>query len=345
MIALSDANSPSFSSSKLLINNKIMTKLKLTTICLLMAFTYCRLGAQVSGNVHYSDKDNYNRNDGREVIPVAQFERDNSVIIEANALFNVPADHFVAIFNITQLGETAVSANEMLDSRLKGIHDGFIQAGIKEKDIFADMLTFVPEYEYEVTKKVFSKTYNEIPKGFRIQKNIHVRYNNSRKLDQLVSVCTKYEVYDLVKVEYYSENSKVYFDSLRTAVKAVLKSKLKDYKDLGINTEGSSTQVTENSFVSYPVENYDSYQAYNSSSLDVVKKGSNVTYTDKNVSLYYNPITGKGYDVIFNPIITEPVIQYALSMKMKLVLREPKTEAKTEYYMLSPNGTLIPIKK
>jgi uncharacterized protein YggE len=322
-----------------------MIKLKVFSISLLFVFTGNFSYAQVSGNVHYSDKNNYNRNDKGEILPVAQFEKDNTIIIEANTLFNVPADHFVAIFNVNQLGETAASANEMLDSRLKGIKEGFIQAGIKEKDIFVDMLTFVPEYEYEVTKKVFSKTYNEIPKGFRIQKNIHVRYSSSKKLDQLISICAKYEVYDLVKVEYYSENSKVYFDSLRMAAKEVLKSRLKDYKDLGIVTDGSNAQITESTFVSYPVENYNSYQAYNSSSLDAVKKSSTITNVEKYTSLYYNPITEKGYDVVYNPVITEPVIQYALSMRMRLVLKEPKTEVKTEYYMLSPNGTLIPIKK
>jgi len=306
--------------------------------------------AQVEGNydysnVNHSNNDNSRSSIGKEILPGTQFERDNSIIIEANALFNAPADHFVAVFNVNQLGETATSANEMLDLRLKGIKEGFIQAGIKEKDIFVDMLTFVPEYEYEVTKKVFSKTFNEIPKGFRIQKNIMVRFGNSKKLDQLIAICSKYEVYDLVKVDYYNENSKIYYDSLRIAAKAVLKAKLKDYKDLGINIEGSNPQITENTFVVYPVEKYDSYKAYNSSSIDAVKKSTNIVNTSKTTTSYYSPVTEKGYDVVYNPVITEPVVQYALSMKMRMVLIEPKPEIKTEYYMLSPNGTLIPIKK
>jgi uncharacterized protein YggE len=306
--------------------------------------------AQVEGNVDYSNvsrsnNDNNRSSIGKEIIPVTQFERENCIVIEVNALYNAPADHFVAVFNVSQLGETATSANDMFDSRLKGIKDGFIQAGIKEKDIFVDMLTFVPEYEYEVTKKVFSKTFNEIPKGFRIQKNIMVRFNNSKKLDQLVAICAKYEVYDLVKVDYYNENSKIYYDSLRIAAKTILKARLKDYIDLGINTEGANTQITENTFVVYPVEKYDSYKAYNSSSIDAVKKSTNVVNLSKSTTSYYSPVTEKGYDIVFNPVITEPVIQYALSMKMKLILKDPKQEPKTEYYMLAPNGTLVPIKK
>jgi uncharacterized protein YggE len=302
--------------------------------------------SQASGNVNYSKSDNQNNRKGSSIIvPVAQFEKDNSIIIEANTLYNAQADNFVAIFNLNQLGETAGQANEILENRIKGIKDGFVQSGIKEKDIFIDMLTFVPEYEYEVTKKIFSKTYNEVPKGFRIQKNIHVRYSNSKKLDQLISICAKYEVYDLVKVEYYANDSRVYYDSLRVAAKKILKAKLKDYKDLGINTDNAMIQISENAFVIYPVEKYDSYYAYSSSSLDAVKKSANINNVEKNNSLYYNPVSEKGYDYVFNPVITEPVIQYALTMKMRIELNDPKLEPKAEYYMLSPNGTLIPIKK
>jgi uncharacterized protein YggE len=318
-------------------------------IMILIAGNSFSVFAQVSGNVNYSDnKNTYNKEKSSNlyrVIPNPQFERDNSVIAEASAMYNAHADHFVAIFNIGQVGETASSANEMLENRIKGIKDGLMQLDIKEKDIFIDMLTFVPEYEYEPSKKVFSKTYNEVPKGFRIQKNIHVRYSNSKKLDQLLGVCARYEVYDLVKVDYYSQKSQAIFDSLRIAVKKILKDKLKDYKELGIGIDNASTQITESSFVIYPIEQYDNYQAFNSGSLDALKKNAIVSSVSKNVSLYYNHITEKGYDYVFNPVITEPVIQYALTMRLRLSQQATKGEPKTEYFMLSPNGTLIPIKK
>ncbi len=309
-------------------------------LILVVTIFYCTiLSAQASGNVVYSEKKT------GEQIPYADIETNNTVMVEVSALYNAIADDYVAVFNVNQLGESAALTTSMMDGRLNGVKQEFLDLGIKANDIYVDMITFVPEYEYEVQKKLFSKSYNEIPKGFRLQKNIHVRYRKSKTLDQLIAACAQYEIYDLVKVEYYSENSKAYYDSLRIEAKKVLKEKLKDYKEFGISIETAFTQISENTFVKYPLEQYSSYQAFNSSSLEAIKKSSGVTQVNKNTSYYYDPVSYKGYDVIFNPIITEPVIQYALTMNLKLTLKNPYDEKNNEYYLLTPNGDLKAIKK
>ncbi len=188
---------------------------------------YCTLSnAQTSGNIVYSDTKL------TEQVPLTHPEDDNSVIVEARVIYNAVADNYLAVFNVNQLEETATLANSLIETRLNGVRKEFLDLGIKTNDIYMDMISFVPEYEYEVQKKLFSKSYNEIPKGFRLQKNIHVKYKSSKLLDKLIAACAKYEIYDLVKVEYYSENSKDYYDSLRIAAKKVLKEKMKDYKEM-----------------------------------------------------------------------------------------------------------------
>ncbi|NJO89766.1 MAG: SIMPL domain-containing protein, partial [Chloroflexia bacterium] len=209
---------------------------------------------------------------------------------------------------------------------------------------FVDMLTFVPEYEYEVEKKIFSKTYNEVPKGFRLQKNIHVSYTDSRMLDKMIAICAKHEIYDLVKVEYFNTNCKAYYDTLRIEAKKILKSKLADYKELGINIEMANKEFAENTFVKYPGEQYASYYAFNSNSLDALKRKSGINNAKKTQSFYYKPVSYKKYDLVLNPIITEPVIQYAYSVKIKLEPAKP-VEKKKEFYLVTPNGDLKLIDK
>lgn len=314
-------------------------KIKQTTIVATFLLCSFHSVAQVGGNELYSyEKKSY------ADVPKATIPNDNSIVIEANVLVNALADYYVAIFNVNQLGETAESTNQLIDSRINGTISGFSQLGIKEKDVYIDMLTFVPEYEYEVQKKLFSKTYNEVPKGFRLQKNIHVKYTDSKMLDKMIAVCAKNEIFDLVKVEYFSANSKAYYDTLRVNAKKILKEKLKDYKDLGIDTELSFKQIAENTFVKYPGEQYSSYKAFNSSSLEALKKNSGVTQITKNASFYYNPISYKDYDLVINPLITEPVIQYALSMKLRIELKRP-AEKKNTLYLVTPNGDLKLIDK
>lgn len=307
---------------------------------ILGSFLYASISfGQVGGNELYSTEKKTSVENPRVFIA-----NDNSVTIEVNVLLNAIADYYVAIFNVNQLGETAESTNQMIDSRINNALSGFAQMGIKENNMYVDMLTFVPEYEYEVQKKLFSKTYNEVPKGFRLQKNIHVKYTDSKMLDKMIAVCAKSEIFDLVKVEYYSANSKAYYDTIRIAAKKILNEKIKDYKELGINIELGFKQMAENTFVKYPGEQYSSYKAFNSSSLEALKKNSGVTQTVKNMSFYYNPVSYKGYDLIINPIITEPVIQYAISMKLRILLKKA-AEQKKDLYLITPNGDLKLIDK
>lgn len=301
---------------------------------------YCTLSnAQTSGNIVYSDTKL------TELVPLTHPEEDNSVIVEARVIYNAVADNYLAVFNVNQLEETATLANSLIETRLNGVRKEFLDLGIKTNDIYMDMISFVPEYEYEVQKKLFSKSYNEIPKGFRLQKNIHVKYKSSKLLDKLIAACAKYEIYDLVKVEYYSENSKDYYDSLRIAAKKVLKEKMRDYKEMGVATENGFFQISEKTFVKYPQEQYSNYQAFNNINMDVVKKSSYTNQQSKNTSYFYNPVSYKGYDIVFNPIIIEPVIQYALTMKMRLSMKNPTDDKDIEYYILTPSGELKTMKK
>lgn len=292
------------------------------------------IAAQAVGNEVYSDRKQ------TEIVPASDFSGKNDVVIDVNALYNAVADEYLAVFCISQLGETAAMANSLMDTRLNGIVQDLKSIGVQPADIYVDMISFVPEYEYETQKKLFSKSYNEIPKGFRLQKNIHIRYKKSKMLDQLITICSKYEVYDLASVKYYSLNAKEYYDTLRSSVKKLIKDRLKEYKELGVISDNAFFQVTENNLVRYPNEQYSSYQAFNSNSMDVLKKGSTVNNVSKTVTYYYNPLSAKGYDIVYNPVISEPVIQYALNMKVKLSMKNPVEDFKNDYYILTPNGEL-----
>ena len=120
-------------------------------------------------------------------------------------LYNIPADAYVAIFHVSQVAKTTEEVYRLLDQRITSIRD---QAqSLPEVKLHVDMLTFVPIYEYEVEKKIFSKkTYNEIPTGFELKKNLHIQYSDPEILNQLMEICSKAEVYDLVRVDYISTN-------------------------------------------------------------------------------------------------------------------------------------------
>jgi len=293
--------------------------------------------SQVAGNeiTMFSNS----KNNKKQETPKA-YINNNKIIININSLYNVAADKYVAIFNVNQIGKTANETNELINSRINGVINDLVAKNIKKEQIYVDMLTFVPEYEYEVEKKIFSKTYTEIPKGFRLQKNIHITYTDSRKIDDLVNICAKYEIYDLVKVNYYSKKVKEIYDSLRIASIKLIKQKIKAYKDLGIKVDVAFKLIAEQTFVKYPNDRYSSYNAFNSSSIDVIKKRTNVRKSQKTKTYYYDPISAYNYDIVINPIITEPVIQYAINIKFELNIVKKIEQIEKEYFIITKDGIL-----
>ncbi len=103
----------------------------------------------------------------------------NSIRIDLKALQNVKASSYTAIFNISQIGETAEEANRLLNERITNVKQKLIQNNISEDQFVVDVISFIPNYEIEVEKKLFSKKYNEVPKGFELQVNIHIQFTKT----------------------------------------------------------------------------------------------------------------------------------------------------------------------
>jgi len=178
--------------------------------CLLLPFlavVFTPLFAQVMGNygVQQQTYQNVQPNVQFRAIPKsATFLNNNEVEISINALSNQKAESYTAIFSMLQVGKTADETNTLLNTRLDGFLADLKNLGIPAADIYVDMVNFLPKYEYDVSKKLFSKkTYTEIPKGFELQKNIHIRYTTPALLDRIVTAAARQEIYDIVKVDYF----------------------------------------------------------------------------------------------------------------------------------------------
>jgi len=203
------------------------------------------------------------------------------------------------------------------------------------------MVSFVPQYEYEVDKKIFSKTYNEVPVGFELKKNIHIKYSNPNDLNAIVSTLTGSEIYDLVRVDYFSNNLETIKKELMTKARSLMQEKLKTYQALmGQKLDSLDKQVIDGFRAVLPVEMYQSYQAYNSSSLNI-SKAKAVNTADKSRTQYYQPIFDKEFDFVVNPTIFEPAIQvlYEIRLNINLEKEKPVNPAK-EYILLTPNGDM-----
>lgn len=314
-----------------------MKQLNLLSIFLLLSsYSF----AQVAGNVNYQNQVRYTENNINAGTPSSP-----DILIKVKGMANLKADNYVAIFNITQVGKTTEEVNLLMDERIKQALRNI--ANKPSVNTFVDMISFVPVYAFETEKKVFSKnTYNEIPKGFELKKNLHVSYTDPNLLNEIITSLSKYEIYDLVRVDYFSKEMETVKNDLMERASTVLKEKLQRYETL-LDTALDSLpkQITDVYRVVLPIERYKSYQAYNSSSLNLKKPG-NVNQTEKSVTLYYQPVLDKEFDFVLNPVVLEPVIQVLYEVKLVVKRKLPFQDEKAEksYILVTPNGELKELK-
>ena len=79
--------------------------------------------------------------------PVKATIQGNMLVLEVNAMMNATADSYLAIFHITQLGQSAQEADSLINARIAAFTARVKKHGVKESEVFMDMLSFVPVYE------------------------------------------------------------------------------------------------------------------------------------------------------------------------------------------------------
>jgi hypothetical protein len=299
-----------------------------------IAFNCQLVQGQVSGNINYLQQTR---------LPESNIEVSTqpNVLITVKGIANIKADSYVAIFNLTQAGENIEELSLLAENRISAIRKKF--EGKTDMEFYTDMISFVPVYEYEVEKKLFSKkTYNEIPKGFELKVNLHIKYKDPNVLSQIVTACAASEIYDLVRVDYFSTQLEQVKKDLAAKAKILLKEKLKFHQELlGIDFTTYKKQMADAYKVVYPLEMYKSYQAYSSSSLSL-KKSATTTQIDKSTTQYYQPVLNKEFDFVINPEIVEPVIQVMYDVTFLVVMPEdkPMAEKTKEYLLVTPTGEI-----
>jgi len=328
--------------------------MKLTKLFALFTLLSINIQAQHMGNLNQGiSRQNITSgnaiaygNSPRQVTP--NLNPNSTIVIDVRALQNVKATNYTAIFNVSQIGETAETTNSLLNDRIANIKSELSLIGILEKDIAIDVISFVPVYEVEVTKKLFSKTYTEVPKGFELQQNIHIQFTKSQQFEKILTACAKNEIYNLVKVDYFIENITEVYKNLQTKLLNLISDKKEYYNLLGFKLDNYNVVMADQKYCYFPKDFYQNYQAFNSISFQALKQDKGVTEAKKQTSYYYQPLSYENYDIVINPSILEPVVQIGMEIKLHFTPKpaeqkqEPviKTEIKHKYFVISPDGTI-----
>lgn len=301
--------------------------------------------SQAAGNAIYSNQNN----NYQGVAPTytngvdlnLQHANSNfSSLLEANIMINVKATAYVAIFSLSQHGNSIEEVERLMQARIEVFKQKVANEGGAWK-IFVDPVALVPTYEIEVTEKKFSKTLNEQPSGFEIKKNIHITFGDHDHINRLITLAAQAEVYDLVKVDYAVDNMDNIIEQLRQEALVILDRKKKSMETAGMHARFNNFGERYGSV--YPLERYASYYAYKTgvapSFATRYKKGTpqqtiQYNYAEKNKTIYYEKISDKQFDKVINPVVGEPQVQIYLTMKASYNLYNPDTEKEQLAYDL-----------
>jgi uncharacterized protein YggE len=285
---------------------------------------------QTSGNIVYSETGGkataVQRERARRVLTKDELPpTPTSMFVEANVLLNVKADEYVAVFGIAHEGETLADCGTKMDAAVKAFAAELKSLGIGGDAISVDFITQNRIYGFEVQGDLLQ----EKLVGFELKKNVSIRYQDAAQLEKLTLAAAKAQVFDLIKVDYIVKDVNRVQDKLMEEAARITKNKIARYeKLLRIRLQPPAQVYAEKSAIYYPTQMYGSYTAFGSEQapgLDRERK-----YTTRSVrktqTFFLNCLDGDGFDVVINPVITEPVVQCTLYLKVKYEVEQIKAK-------------------
>jgi len=250
---------------------------------------------------------------------------------------NVTADEYVAMFHIEQKGKILKEVQQNMDKRIADFQKELQELGIKEDEMIIDFLSLVPEYEYDIDKKLFSRTYNEVPVGFELKKNVHVRFKDNKILDKIIAKAAENEIYDLSKVEYFIKDTDILYQKLRKKAFEIITKKEKIYDSLNIKLSKAEKIADENFHTFFPFDRYRSYEAISKGKTSF-SKNSKINDENRTPSAFYEKLDYDKIECIINPTILEPAVQLFFTLKVRYILPQEKDDK--IIYILTPTGEL-----
>ena len=155
-----------------------MTKFSIALLIGLIAIpSVCR--GQASGNVGFSQNGGKGRavqnERGKRVLTKEEMPPSGtSTFVEASVLMNVKADEYVAVFGISQEGESIAECGRKIYETVKQFSDELKSLGIADDARYVDFIAQNKIYGFEVTGEIV----REKLVGFELKKNISIRYKD-----------------------------------------------------------------------------------------------------------------------------------------------------------------------
>ncbi len=279
-------------------------------------FLYASVYAQQSGNAVYGQ--NSGQVSGKSETINKLYLSDSSFIVQACVAMNVIADTYIAVFAVAEESPTLVECNANIEKRIQSFIPEITKLGISKSDIYIDMTTQNKIYDYKIKDELAE----QYLKGFELKKNVIVKFNDISNLEKMLISASGHGIYDLVKVDYLVSDVSLIYKKMFQSAMEIVNSKKEMYVMATNSILDPVSQIYAEEFNSFsPPQLYKSYKAYESSTTyedyDLYRK----TDLRKSSCYYYDRINYSGFDKIINPVVTEPAVEYALTLQIRFMIK------------------------
>lgn len=285
------------------------------------------INAQIGGNQVYGNS-NYNNNynigyNNNSIQKKTVFSTDSTLTITTHILMNKEADNYLLTVGVNQESKTVIECNTKINQRIKNLKKDLLLLKVLEEHLYIDFISQTKIYDYEVNEKE-SK---QMQTGFEIKKNIVIQLDDIDKIDQLIEMCAKQEIYDIIKVEYVDNDINQSYEEMYNHALSFIDSRKRMYmKSNSKKLNGEMSIVGDNFYSVYPKTQYKKYEAFESSSLSVHTNNYSSHYirqeARKNKTFYYDGVQVSGFDKIINSKTPKIGIQYIMSLTMVFELEK-----------------------
>lgn len=290
-------------------NKNMKTKLTIGCFLLLSLMSAQISGNQVTGNEVYNS---YTKNSSspRNTITI----NDNHLVVNVKILLNNKADAFTIMLGTNEEAETVLECNTNLNKRINAFTNDLASLKIKKEHIYVDFISQTKIYDYSLE----NNKAEQFQKGFEIKKNIIISSTNIHDIERIISLASKHEIYDIIKVDYANDDVLKIRSDLFTEALAIAESKKETYTKAFRKRIIGTPNATENFGIHFPKTQYKKYQAYENSEIESLYRNQNQNFIKKlarkNTTYYYEGQDTSDFDKVINAAKSEIGIQYELSI-------------------------------
>lgn len=274
--------------------------------------TFSNLNAQIGGNQIYQKQSiTYNRN-AIETKPI--YSTDTTLVVTSKVLLNKTAEYYIVTVGVNSIAKTVIEANKITNKKIENVINKLKKLGITKGDLYVDFVSETKMYDHTITDREIKEYFD----GFSIRKNLIIKTSELSNIDKIIDYCSEEEIYDIVKVDYRSEDLEKINKELFDEALKISGTKVKRFSEKSSIPLSENYRIVSESFkIYYPKNLYKQYnEAYETS---LVNNYYSSSYIKKEVrkerTFYYDGIDAEiGVDKIIDKISPIVGIQYVFEL-------------------------------